>query len=69
MNHQPRRIVVPDRLDVRRAHGLEHLAGTHHHVVEHLLLVLAVRAVDAQRGNAPGVDQVRVDLDVVLVTR
>ena len=68
MDDEPRRVVLLVRPDVGRAHRLEHFHRRHDHVFLHLLLIIAVDTVDAQRRNPPRIHQIRIDLDVVLVT-
>src|ERR1022692_4170219 len=44
--------------------GLQHLGGGGGGVFHHGLLIVAVHHLDAQRGDAPGVPHLRIDLAI-----
>ncbi len=55
--------------DALGTRGFDHLGGCRGGVLHHVALVVAVGHGDAQRWNAPGVFQLRVDDDEVVVAR
>src|SRR3989441_5260319 len=59
-------LVGPYDLDPRR---LEHLAARDDHVLAHLALVVAELIMEAQRGDAPRVFRVGIEIDIILVAR
>src|SRR5438309_7550742 len=69
MNGKPWRVVMDEWLDIVCAGDGQHLGGRNRHVFAQCILVFAPGAMNLERGNAPGVNFLLIEFDIVIAMR